>query len=403
MNGSGLPDEASFDYDPVRLADPRQPLQSDLDRIIDDYVSTHPDIKDGDLITIEEPGLSGYTVCEQTDCVQTDPQGNFSLPNKSGASRASIKITDPNADNPALAMRYINDWKGPVTVPAYTKDVDAATMATLTIIPGCDADLAALVCKLDDATLQLRDQHLNDTSIIPIGDGIVIAGGKQNEVGLMQGFLTLPFVQEQVSNPFIFDYFDIIGKRLFDDAGKTTFVNSQDGIMLNYNGKYNQAFSPGTYNGTIPSPGVWDSHTGQDYLIPIGNFIVSGSPTSNVWYLANQDRELRVDIWFVNPDDTSTFYSTDYGHLNIQLVNMDQKVFRGQIVGLSGNSGTYGGGFPQLHFNFQESGQEGWKYIDMYRYTVVLNPLPENFWGSNVSYWTSDNNPQFPRLDSAYK
>jgi len=31
MNGSGLPDEATFNYDPVRLPDPRQPLQQDVD------------------------------------------------------------------------------------------------------------------------------------------------------------------------------------------------------------------------------------------------------------------------------------------------------------------------------------------------------------------------------------
>jgi hypothetical protein len=30
MNGSGLKDEATFNYDPVRPADPRQPHQHDL-------------------------------------------------------------------------------------------------------------------------------------------------------------------------------------------------------------------------------------------------------------------------------------------------------------------------------------------------------------------------------------
>jgi hypothetical protein len=112
MNGSGLRDEATFNYDPERLADPRQPLQQNLINVVNNYISAHPDLKNGDLITIEEPGLSGYTLCVQADCVQTDQQGNFSLPNKSGTSRVNIKITDPNAVNPALAMRYILERVG---------------------------------------------------------------------------------------------------------------------------------------------------------------------------------------------------------------------------------------------------------------------------------------------------
>ncbi|MBU4352901.1 MAG: hypothetical protein KJ939_07535, partial [Nanoarchaeota archaeon] len=285
MNGSGLQDEAIFNYDPARLADPRQPLQPDLDKSIDAYVSAHPDLKNGDLITIEEPGLSSYTVCVKSDCVQTDAEGNFSLPNPSGTSRVSIKITDPNADNPSLAMRYINDWKGPVVVPAYTKDVDAATMAKLTTIPGCDADLVARVCKLDEDTLQVRDQHLNDTSIIPIGDGMTIVAGKQNEVGLMLGFLTLPFVQEQVPEPFIWNYFDILSVNLW--PSNYTVNDVRNGIVLNYNGEYNQPLNIQQLQRLIAGDliaGIDDGHPGLDYRVDVGNFIISTLPTSTVLY-----------------------------------------------------------------------------------------------------------------------
>ena len=165
--------------------------------------------------------------------------------------------------------------------------------------------------------------------------------------------------------------------------------------MLNYDGRYARMFSPTIYDGIVPNPGVGDSHTGQDYLITIGSLIVSSSPTSRVWYLANQDGELRVDISFINPDNPRNNYSTDYGHLAIQLVKINQTIFRGQIIGLSGDSGTYSGKFPQLHFNLQESDRNGWNYIDMYRYIVSLNPLPPNFWGSEASYWVSDNYPTY--------
>jgi murein DD-endopeptidase MepM/ murein hydrolase activator NlpD len=80
---------------------------------------------------------------------------------------------------------------------------------------------------------------------------------------------------------------------------------------------------------------------------------------------------------------------------------MGEKVYRGQIVGLSGNTGINSGGYPQLHFNLQDNKPQnnvnGWTYIDINRYIVNLNPLPVNFWGSPVSYWTSDNNPQFSK------
>lgn len=395
MNGSGLQDESSFIYDPERLADPRQPLQPDLDKAIKDYVATYPNLKKGDLVTLPEPGLSGYKVCIEQECATTSADGSFSITNKAGSSTAILLITDPYADKPALAMRYINEWKGAVVVPAYTQEIDTATINKLTIIPDCKINNMALVCKQDADKLMVRDQHLNDSILILIKDGIHINLGKEYSIGLMQGFLTQPFMKEQVSDPYIFDFFDIIGYRIFDFAGKNTFLNTQDGKMLSYDGKYKGKFSPTTFNGKKPSPGAFDSHTGQDYLIPLCTFIVSGAPTSKVWYLQIQD-ELRVDINFNNPNNPNNIYSTDYGHLYVQLVTMNQTVYRGQIVGLSGNTGSGSGGFPQLHYNFQERVQEGWKYIDMYRTIITLDPLPKNYWGSTVSYWTNDNLPQFP-------
>jgi len=340
-----------------------------------------------------EPGLSGYTACIQKECVQTDAQGNFSIPNPTGASSASLQITDPHAEDPALAMRYINHWKGPVTVPAYTKEVDAATMVRLTIIPGCDVDQVALVCKLDDVTLQVRDQHLNDTEIVPLEKGILIKGGLNNEIGLIDGFLTLPFVSEQVPDPFIWDYFDIIGKRLFDDAGKNTFQSTQDGIMLNYNGFYHQIISPATQSSELTRlvqlSGVGDSHTGLDYLIPISNFVVSSAPTSSVWFLLD---EHTANLLFPVADEN---FETCYGHLTNLVVDLNQIIYRGQIIGISGNDGEIP--VPQLHFHHAKRTSEGWYYLDEYRYIVDLDPLPENFWGNPVSLWTSDNLPQFSR------
>jgi hypothetical protein len=96
-------------------------------------------------------------------------------------------------------------------------------------------------------------------------------------------------------------YFDIIDVRLFDDDGQVTFFNSQDGIMMNYDGSYTAWFYPNPYiPGQKVYPGVGDSHTGLDYIVPIGNYINSGAPTPEVWHLQYQDGEYRVHIWLAD-------------------------------------------------------------------------------------------------------
>jgi len=438
MNGSGLPDESSFNYDQARLNSPLNQLVREyistlpdsfyqteqvvgLQMVIDDYISenpdtlkdqlhpvllkatddyvnSHPDIKDGDLVTIEEPGLSGYTVCVQNNCVQTDEEGNFSLPNPSGASRASIKITDPYADFPAWAMRYINNWKGAVVVKAYTVAAEPQAIARLTNIPGCNADLVALVCKLNDTTLQLRDQHLNDTSIIPIANGTSIKSGEDNNVGLMQGILTLPFVSEQVPKPYLENYFDIIGPRIFND--NITYNDTLDEIMLTYDGKYTSPVAD--FRRVARGEhliGVDDNHPGLDFILPIGNYIVSGIPTAKVLAFSPlTDPERRINVWFEDPANQGQFYESGAGHLHIPLGILDQTIYRGQIIGLSGDSGSYAPGDPHMqqdHFALAKMIPKGWTYFDPFRTIITLDPIPDNYWGSPVSWWTSDNNPQF--------
>lgn len=394
MNGSGLADEASFNYDAERLTDERQPLQPDLLAAVEAYVAEHPTLKDGDLITIGEPGLSNYTLCTTSNvCATTGADGGFVLPGVKATSY--LKITDPNAGTPALEMRYINKWNKAVTVKEYTKDVDANTMASLKIVPGCEEDAEALVCKLDEDTLLVREQHLNDTEVLPISKTVQV--GKNVEIGLMQGFLTLPFVKEQVEKPFIISYFDIIGNRIFSEG--TTYSSTFDGVVLNFDGRYNIQDVP-----HLLIVGTGDSHTGLDYLLPVGNLIISGVPISHVWYIAGPE-ELRVNLMFNDPTNNISDYDSCYGHLDVQLVTTNQTIYRGQILGLSGNTGTYvpAPRPPMLHFHIAKSVRGGWNYIDPYRYTVELDPLPANFWGSEESLWSSDNIPQFPLLNPTDK
>jgi len=368
MNGSGLRDKATFNYDPERLADPRQPLQPDLAEVVDDYVSAHPDIKDGDLITIEEPGLSGYTVCAETDCAQTDPQGNFSLPIKSGTSGAWIQIADPNAGTPTLAMRYINIWNSAVTVPSYTQDVDTATMAKIAIITNCDADAEAQVCKQDADTLMVRDQYWNDTKIIPVGDGISIKLGADNNIGLMQGFLTLPFVSEysiSVSN-----YFDVDPTSCPSGSEPHSCPNIRD------------------WQGNTKT---YDQHTGIDFLASTGIPIIAAAP-GEVLSVGYDDASGNYAIVKVNDS-----LVLQYNHMSEVNVTEGEIVERGTQIGLVGSTGN--SSRPHLHFELRINDQP----TDTFRYIVNLSLLPDPFAGSEVSYWTTDNFPQFSHINSANK
>jgi murein DD-endopeptidase MepM/ murein hydrolase activator NlpD len=317
MNGSGLPDEASLNYDPIRLADPRQPLQPDLDKSIDDYVSAHPDLKNGDLITIEEPGLSGYTVCVQDDCVQTGQQGNFSLPNKSGASRAYIKITDPNAGAPALAMRYINQWKKVVVIPAYEMN-----------------------------GVQVPEQHLNDTTVIPLGNGISITLGVENNVGLMQGFLTLPYQQNLDNKPILWTYTDL---------------DLRIGYRLDWTGNNNQVWigDQTIWNDVIP--GVYDQHQGTDWVMPVGTPIIAMAYgtifNSEGGYPNNYARYVRQTIDITGVPEV---YLITYGHNSTNLVNVGDFVRRGQIIGLSGNDAGLIITNPHLHLSYWDVPRNIW-------------------------------------------
>jgi hypothetical protein len=399
LNGSGLRDQASFALNFSRLTDEKQPLQDDLLRAINVYVATHPELKEEEIITIEEPGLSGFSVCYSGRCATTDADGVFYLPEI--GDPINIQISDPNSAIPSLGMRYINHWKGLVTVPEFLIDADPAIMESLITIPFCENNTDAKICIHDEDALLVREQLLYDTELIPLDVLFIPEERTAIEIGLVQGFLTAPFIQTQNPTPHIQGFFDIIGYRVFNDTN--TYFSTQDGVMLNYDGKYNGSGDSDYAN--ADAVGVGDSHTGLDYAIPIGSSIVSASPTSEVWYMCEGGKdcndELRINTWFPNPENSSENYGNAYGHLNVILVEKNQTVYRGQIIGISGNSG-YSYPYertPMLHFHLERSSEAGWNYHDIYRTIVEFETLPENYWGSSVSYWTSDNNPIFFSID----
>lgn len=311
-----------------------------------------------------EPPIESVPIRVAGLSTTSGPDGSYSLAGIP-AGRQQVYIQSPTPD-PAAAFRYINRFLGWVDIPAY--EINGVSVPA---------------------------QHLADTEIQPISQSlrITLNDDQSLDMALMQGFLTLPFMQSQVPEPFVWNYFDIIGYRLFDDVDNT-YWSTQDGVMLSYDGRYNspvdQVEGWPRLRRLEPAAGVGDSHTGLDYLVPIGTFILSGAPTSYFWFMLDEGT---ANLMIEKPVE-GTKYETCYGHLQVLVVELDQKVYRGQIVGLAGDRGIER--IPQLHFHIAERVTEGWYYVDPNRYSVNLTPLPENFWGSSVSYWTIDNRPQFP-------
>ena len=382
MNGSGLKDEASFNYDAERLTDERQPLQADLLAAIEAYVAGHPELIDGDLITLEEPGLSGYTVCAKSNCVTTDAEGKFQLVEPDVDRFLNISIKDPNAGTPALEMRYVNKWKGEVTVPEYTKDVDANTMASLDIVPGCEEDAEALVCKLDGDTLQVRDQHLNDTTILPISKTVQI--GENPEIGLMQGFLTLPYSVLDAKNYWLSNYYDL---------------NTTLGAVRNYLGVRTLIYDPSQSKGLN---GTSDAHVGIDFEGPIG-LIVTSSMSGFVNGIYNGNSLIVITG---QKNTVSSKNTIAPGHLKTSLLEIGDFVYAGQIIGINGMTNT---SHPHIHFGFntnQEQLNGVDSGIDPFMDLVETNPhfeivnsggkydLSKTLIGS-PGYWTVVNLPIF--------
>lgn len=186
----------------------------------------------------------------------------------------------------------------------------------------------------------------------------------RKDIGLMEGFLTLPFgkgTKFSRSSPF-----GMTG--MFDVDRRPGFVRSYDPLHVR----------PSYESGGIP-PWVVDQHDGIDYCFPLGTDIVAAAPgiVKEIGY--DENGAGNYIVIYHQSEEKQTLYA----HLSEILVERGQEVTRNQLIARSGNSGV--SGEPHLHFRYAT-----WTTppnpIDPYR--DLLNP-------SSVSYWTKDNDPQF--------
>jgi hypothetical protein len=228
---------------------------------------------------------------------------------------------------------------------------------------------------------KIPEQTLNDTKLIAMSSGIDVVTGNQSQIGLTQGYLTLPFSVGDMLNPLIiWNGFDVCGTKVY----------IRDGVASNFLG-INYAGNPYL---NPPTTGQLDSHAGLDFAVPEGTLIVasmSGTTTSD--YRRDGSGELFLDV-----DNPSMRRSNDNGHLGEWLVKNGTQVLRGQIIAQSGKSGsqnTYMGRLtPQLHWDIAAYGEN--LYLNPFA-TLSKDMYPKNCkLMESENLWTVYNTMVFP-------
>jgi murein DD-endopeptidase MepM/ murein hydrolase activator NlpD len=173
-----------------------------------------------------------------------------------------------------------------------------------------------------------------------------IVGDGRFDVGLMEGFLTLPF---EKGTPYsILEYVDI----------------SNTSIPIDWMGGHH-TYQRGTYK-----------HSGIDYGMKSGSSVLAAAPATEYDSTMN-DTHGGDTLWLYNADD----YFTYYAHLK-EIRHSDSSILRGQLIGLSGASVD---NVEHLHFEVE---RPLYHPIDPYK-SLVPNL------GSTFSSWTESNKPHY--------
>jgi hypothetical protein len=173
----------------------------------------------------------------------------------------------------------------------------------------------------------------------------------KRDLGLMQGFLTLPF-RCSTTIRFII-YADVDPSPAFRDwrgSNGSDYVRERN---------------------------VLNGHLGTDFAVVMGKAVVAAAPGVVTEVLYDKQDGNRIVI------DHGASLLTIYCHLARVNVVSGQQVARGKTIGLSGRTGVFAPRQPgHLHFQF---GGFGKHRIDPYR--DVTDP-------NSKSWWTKDNDPQ---------
>lgn len=218
------------------------------------------------------------------------------------------------------------------------------------------------------------------------GYRISVINETRKDIGLMEGFLTLPFAHN-VTCKIDRMYDHALGHDILWWNGFHTCAPDDE---LCY------AVPPGT-----------NEHPGIDYRIAEGTPILAAGPgvIQNVDTIDNS-LLIRHTVEAYNlPTDRRPIF-TNYAHLSKIIVQKGQFVKRGDTIGFSGSTHTP---YPHLHFDLRSApiNLQHWAFIDPYEPIVEV---PSGFWlsgdqlpqwtteyhpANNLNWWTVFNDPQF--------
>jgi murein DD-endopeptidase MepM/ murein hydrolase activator NlpD len=204
---------------------------------------------------------------------------------------------------------------------------------------------------------------------------VIVGSSTVKDIGLMQGFMTLPFGSGT----------KFLGKNKF---GLEMYVDrsNKKGTAVDWRG------GGRTYDGLNG-----EGHDATDFFMEGNTPILAAAPGVVIENPYPFDVKSLYGVILLHEDPSRGFSKklTLYWHLNKALVNPGTKVERGDVIGLSGRTaddwlGYYGGW--HLHFTVANAlalAPLKWSYTDPYRSIVSSE------WYS-PGYWTKDNDPQYP-------
>jgi len=284
------------------------------------------------LVTVSEPWLANIVVCYEDRCATTDSGGSYVIPNVPvlRGQRVHLTVAGQEADQ-VLAMRYVVEDKGSLIVPSYQM-----------------------------RGRNIPEQRLSKTRVLPLSEGIPATVGEDNQSGLAQGFLVMPYTAEEHSVCWISNYVDL---------------DSEVDKILLYNGITDMyQVRPA---GDRDRGGSGDQHIGIDFECP-----------ENLPFRAMHPGTLYSNGPLVLIGNSQTLpFKTSYGHHNGALVEDGTIVYPGQIIGLNGTAGTE---HPHIHFGLYPLRPEGEPRID----ATDLRLDPFSAWmfktGTKNTFWYND-------------
>ena len=364
-----------------------------------------------DAVSEMEPGLEGFKVCTELEgeafCVSTEADGSFSInlpPRTTGILH--VDISNPDGISKEDEMRWINKFNDIVIIPPYTlKGKEGWNMSEDEGLRYGDILDPDLFYQGD-----IAEQTLFDTDTIPLYKGIDLRIGEDNSVGLMEGMIVYPFRLED------FGLLDYKGGYDHDDSL---------GSAIDFVGKIEKAsndvrayFICGE-TGNSPFNCTKDGHVGLDYGYkgsPMGiplfaatdGFLTVhkdfyGGITIN---LIPTKEGITMEPWSYlelgdNPDN---YVRTTYAHCDSVAFDNYEYVYRGQLIGFMGNTGTIFN-YPHLHFDCQF----GKSFVDRVSplapveftkdfYAMTVPEFIEKGF-NDLSVWTDWNQPVFYPID----